>query len=64
MAGEVLTCVVFDAATATCTSQAWMPAPTFIPPLSTADAVLLGSLLVFNWVLAHVFKKAEQVIRQ
>lgn len=64
MAGEVLTCVEFDATTATCTAQAWMPAPSIVPPLSTVDAVLLGSLIVFNWVLAYVFKRAEHVIRQ
>lgn len=40
---HVLTCVEFDAQTLTCTVQAWMPAPSLLPDISTADVLALLS---------------------
>lgn len=64
MAGEILTCVQYDAAAQTCAVQAWMPPPSFLPVLSVADAALLGTLLVANWALAYAFNRVEKSIRQ
>lgn len=64
MAGEVLTCIEYDAATATCTTSAWMPAPSFLPALSVEDGVLLASTIVACWTLAYAFKHLAKVIRQ
>jgi len=63
MAGEVLTCVQFDAQTQTCVDEAWMPAPGLVPSLSTADALLLGAAVVFNWCYAYAWNRVEKVIR-
>lgn len=64
MAGEVLTCVDFDVSTQSCTSQAWLPQPSFLPVLSVADASLLASAIIFNWCYAYAWNRAEKVIRQ
>lgn len=64
MAGEVLTCVEFDAVAGTCTVEAWMPPPAFLPALSVEGGVLLGSAIVACWTLAYAFKHLAKVIRQ
>lgn len=40
---HVLQCVEFDAQTATCAVQAWVPAPTLLPDIPTADVLQLLS---------------------
>lgn len=50
---KVLYCVEFDAVTEACTQQAWLPAPSLLPPLNAVEvAVLLGAtagLLAMAW---------------
>lgn len=44
---HVLYCVQFNVETNTCTQQAWMPAPSLVPPLPlTAVGQLLSATLV------------------
>lgn len=63
MEGGVLTCREFDSATNTCTVQEWAPPPSFLPPLSVADAFLLGSAMVGCWALAYAFNRVEKSVR-
>lgn len=50
---HVLYCVEVDPATQECTQEAWMPAPSLLPPLSVGAALeLLGAavaLLAVAW---------------
>lgn len=67
MAGEVLTCVDYRPATETapgeCLAEAWMPAPSFLPVLPTADAVLLGSAVAFCWAYAWAWKRVIRTVQ-
>lgn len=63
MAGEILTCITFDSASNTCTQEAWMPAPSFLPVLSTADALVLGSAVAFSWAYAWAWKQVIRIVR-
>lgn len=46
---HVLYCTAFDATTHECISQAWLPAPSLLPPLTIGQAgqLLAASLVVF-----------------
>lgn len=45
---HVLYCVAFDQVTHECTQQAWMPAPSLLPPLTVEQAgQFLGSAFLF-----------------
>jgi len=61
-AGTYLTCVQFDAASNTCTQTAWMPPPTLLPPLSVADAELLGGAIFTGLVLIWASKLVERAV--
>lgn len=47
---RVLYCVEYDSELESCTTQAWLPAPSLLPPLSIegAAAILGASLVVFS----------------
>lgn len=54
----VLYCLDTDAETGTCTQEAWLPAPSLLPPLSPvgAAAILSASavLLATAWGVKHL----------
>lgn len=67
MAGEILTCTDYRPATeataAVCVAEAWMPAPTLLPVLSIADALLMGSGIVALWCYAYGWNRLEKFVR-
>ncbi|WP_411831963.1 hypothetical protein [Pseudoxanthomonas mexicana] len=51
-ASHVLQCIEFDAQTNTCTQQAWLPAPSLLPPLEPAEVAALLSVTAVVFALA------------
>lgn len=61
---HVLYCTAFDAATHECTAQAWMPAPSLLPPLTVGQAgqLLAASLGVF--AISYACREVVRAIRK
>lgn len=57
---HVLYCVQFDAETKTCTLEAWMPAPSILPPLSVEQAGQLLTWVALVFVACWGWKKLGQ----
>jgi hypothetical protein len=55
MADRVLTCVVWDESTSTCTTQAWVEPDGFWPALSVDDAHAITMAIVGLWMAAYLF---------
>lgn len=53
----VLYCVQYDQQAQTCTQQAWLPAPSLLPPLSIGQAGQLLSVIALVYVAAWGWKK-------
>lgn len=69
MAGEaqvahVLYCVEVDTATQTCAQQAWMPAPSLMPAMPVASALLILGASMVPLTLAWGMKHISRAIRQ
>lgn len=61
---HVLYCVEFDAQTHECVTQAWLPAPSLLPPLTVEQA---GQILTMVWLVLTVawgWKKLGQFTQQ
>lgn len=68
MAGEaqeakVLYCVEFNAETGTCAVQAWMPAPSLLPPLNAVEVATLLSYTAVAFAVAWAWKQVGRAIR-
>lgn len=59
---HVLYCVEFDS-TGTCVQQAWMPAPSLLPPLSGPEVAGLLTATAALFAVAWGSKKLGWVIR-
>lgn len=57
---RVLYCVAFDETTNECTQQAWMPAPSLLPPLTTEQAGEILSYAFMVLAVAWCWKKLGQ----
>lgn len=64
MAGEVLTCILFDAATGVCAESAWLPQASLLPTLTVSDSVVLAGLIVFNWAYAYGWSQLVKFVRR
>lgn len=53
---HVLYCTAFDEVTKECTAQAWMPAPSLLPPLTTAQALELAPWIALCFCVAWCWK--------
>ncbi len=60
---RVLVCVQYDESHGVCVQQEWAYTMPLLPPLSTADALLIGTMLLGLWALAFAGKTAVQAIR-
>lgn len=60
--GAVLTCTAVDAVTGDCTAQAWLPAPSMLPPMTAAEGATMGAAFAFVIGAAWVLRKARQVV--
>lgn len=60
--GAVLTCTQVDAVTGECTVQAWLPAPSLLPPMTAAEGASMGGAFAFVIGAAWVLRKARQAI--
>lgn len=60
----VLTCTAVDPVTSACTAEAWLPAPTLLPPLSITEAgqILSAALVVF--AVAYGMREVTWSIRR
>ncbi|KAB7768910.1 hypothetical protein [Xanthomonas sp. LMG 12461] len=56
----VLYCVQFDAQTHECTQQAWLPAPSLLPPLTVEQAGQIGSAALLFLGACWIWKKLGQ----
>lgn len=68
MAGEpqeakVLYCVEFDAVTGTCVTQAWLPAPSLLPPLTSVEVASLLGATALLFAVAFAWKFLGRVTR-
>lgn len=59
--GDIQVCVAVDPDTHDCTGTAWMPAPTFLPPMSHSDALPILGAIVGLWALAFAIRMARNV---
>ena len=62
MPQKVLTCVVWDEPTQTCTTQVWVDQPGLLPALSMADAYVIGLNIALVWATAFVFRLARKAL--
>lgn len=60
---RVLYCVEYDEVTEACTAQAWFPAPSLLPPLTTAEVVELFGLTAAVFAVAWAWKQVGRAIR-
>lgn len=60
---HVLYCVEVDDATGECITQAWMPAPSLVPPLTEAQTVTIMSLLMVIFCTAYFFRATDKATR-
>lgn len=60
---RVLVCTQYDEAAQACVQQEWAYTMPLLPPLSVADATLLGSMLLGVWALAYSSRVIVQAIR-
>lgn len=60
---RVLVCTQYDEAQGVCVQQEWAYTMPLLPPLSVADATLLGSMLLGVWALAYAGRVIVQAIR-
>lgn len=58
----VQACTAFDAATQTCTAQAWVVLPTFLPPLSVNDALSLVAVIGVLWASAYGLRMVSRMV--
>jgi hypothetical protein len=59
---HVLYCVEFDS-TGTCLQQAWLPAPSLLPPLSSAEVGQLLTVTALCLAVAWGWKQFGRTIR-
>lgn len=62
MPQKILTCVVWDEATDTCTTQVWVDQPGLLPNLTIADSYVIGLNIAFVWAIAYTFKLAKKAL--
>lgn len=60
---RVLYCTEIDAETNTCLAQAWLPAPSLLPPLETAEVADLLGMTALCIVSAWGWKQLGRTIR-
>lgn len=60
---HVLYCVEIDDATGECITQAWMPAPSLVPPLTEAQTATLMGLLLVLFSTAYFFRVTDKATR-
>jgi hypothetical protein len=60
---RVLYCTAFDAETNTCTEQTWLPAPSLLPPLETAEVAALLSVTALCLAVAWGGKQLGRTTR-
>lgn len=61
---HVLYCVKFDAQTHECVTQAWLPAPSLLPPLSVKQAGQILPMVYLLFAVAWGWKKLGQHIEK
>lgn len=60
---HVLYCVQIDSETNTCTQQAWMPAPSLLPPLDSTGVAQLLSITALAFATAWGWKQLGRTTR-
>lgn len=62
MQTPVLVCTAYDAATQTCSAQAWMVFPSVLPPLTVEQAIEIGWKIGLLWATAFTLRTVARFI--
>lgn len=60
---RVLYCVEYDEVSGTCTAQAWLPAPSLLPPLTAVEVAQLFTPVALLFAVAWAWKQTGRAIR-
>ena len=62
MPQKILTCVVYDESTETCTTQVWVDQPGLLPALSIEGAYVIGLNIALVWAIAYTFRLLKKAL--
>lgn len=61
---KVLTCVIWDEGSQTCTQQAWVEQSSALPTLTIGDAQSIGMACALLWAVAFSFRILRKALNQ